>query len=286
MTDLRVLGIRSKVQGSASSDVIPGDTVVLDALVANPLGRPGLTVTWFGCFPHGDESLPPCADPVFLDDPRRLATDPRVTPLGTGESLTLAIDPAAVTSALAFVTSIAMAEPAFRCRLYAELVVIALAEAQGHRSAALKRVRVTPDPAGLVGTVLEGAYVLNLDPGILAVTRSPTNRSTCGGGTVVDAGPFPAGQTVLCGGATSGSRQQFNDCVIKDGNLMMLVTDEDLTWQWYVTAGEFPEFTGVGNATGGDVDFTRPREAFTLWSILRDARGGEDWATYVVSAAQ
>ena len=286
VTDLRVLAIRSMVQGSTSADAYPGDTIVLDALVANPLARPGLTVTWFGCFPVANESLLPCADPSFLEDPRKLATDPRVTPLGIGESLTLPIDPSVVSSALAFVKAIATAEPVFRCRLYTELVVIALAEAQGRRSAALKRVRVTPPPSELVGTDLEGVYVLNLDPDVFRVSRAPTDRSTCGGSTALDAGPFPAGRTVLCGGAASGSRQQFNDCVPDEsGTAVTLVsTPEDLTWQWYVTAGEFPEFGGIGNANGSDLEFTRPREAFTLWTILRDGRGGEDWATFVVSA--
>ncbi len=58
---------------------------------------------------------------------------------------------------------------------------------------------------------------------------------------------------------------------------------ESLEWQWYVTDGEFPEEGGVGNATGGDVDFIRPPGGFTLWTIVRDGRGGSDWATYVVS---
>jgi hypothetical protein len=46
--------------------------------------------------------------------------------------------------------------------------------------------------------------------------------------------------------------------------------------------GEFPEFSGLGNATGSDVEYTRPAGAFTLWVILRDGRGGAGWKTYAL----
>ncbi len=291
--DLRFLAIRAHVQGSASADAYPGDTIVLDALVANPLARPGLGVTWFGCFPPADESLPPCADPSFLQDPRKLATDPRVTPLGMGESLTLPIDPALVTSALAFITQVALVpDKPLRCRLFAELVVVAVAEAQGRSVVAMKRVRVTPRPETLP-TELQDVYLLNLNPAVVDVVRAPLDRASCGGeqggagGTELEAVAFPADQSVLCGVAAPGSVGTFNVCKVDTdtGTVTIEPDTEDLSWQWYVTGGEFPDFSGIGNANGGDVDFTRPPEAFTIWVVLRDGRGGEDWATYVVSAA-
>lgn len=280
VTDLRLLAIRSQVQGSPSTaDPWPGDTIVLDALVANPLARSGLTVTWFGCFPRADESLLPCDDPSLLEDPRRLATARGVTPLGTGESLSVLIDPAAVTTALEFVKQIALAVPAFRCQLYAELVVVAVAEAQGERSAALKHVRVAPRPADLTDSPLAGLANPNLNPSVQDAVSAPRDRATCEGGAALGSGPFPPGKSVLCGVAGPGPVDTFPVCG-PDGP--QSVETEDLSWQWYVSAGEFPEFSGLGNATGSDVEYTRPAGAFTLWVILRDGRGGAGWKTYAL----
>jgi hypothetical protein len=52
---------------------------------------------------------------------------------------------------------------------------------------------------------------------------------------------------------------------------------ESLSWQWYVTDGEFLDVGPVGNATGGTIEFRRPPGPFTIWGILRDGRGGEAW---------
>ena len=51
-----------------------------------------------------------------------------------------------------------------------------------------------------------------------------------------------------------------------------------------VDAGDFPEFTGVGNAVDASPEFERPASAFTLWVVLRDGRGGADWTRREVGA--
>lgn len=281
--DVRVLAVRSGVTAGSSADVAPGETLVLRALVANPKARPGLGVTWFGCLPAADESLSPCADPDYLVDPARLVPltagpSPRVVLLGTGGEVSYAVP--ALTDAMAFVVATAKARPTFECRLYAELVVVAVAEAEGVRSVAVKRVRVKPPAALVTAEGVTDRYALNLNPEALDVRRAPSDEATCAGGTSVATGAFPAGRTVVCGRASGTSTQQFAVCEPAGG---IAAASERLDWQWYVTGGEFPEEGGVGNARGVSVDFERPSGPFTLWAIVRDGRGGDDWVTFLVS---
>jgi hypothetical protein len=290
--DLRILAVRAQVQGTpATADALPGDTLQLEALVVNPQGLPGLAVTWYGCLPPASEALSPCADPELLSDPARLpaaANDPAsgvlrlgaCTPAAGADRCSIAFavpgpaDPEGplVQAALDFVQGVALAEPAFRCRLYAELPVVAVAEAGGARRLAVKRVRITERPERL-DPALRDYYVVNLNPTAEDVTRAPAGSGSCAGAASLDPSSLPAGESVLCG-ARGGTSQDFNVCD-EDGNRERVAESAD--WQWYATAGEFPEFEGVGNATGSPVDFVRPRSAFTLWAILRDGRGGEDW---------
>jgi hypothetical protein len=286
--DVRLLAVRSRVLTARpvqfpSADVAAGDTLVLDALVANPLARPGLTVEWFACLPTPSDAVSPCADLATLQDPTRLAPlaagpNPTVLALGAGPSVQLPIP--ALADALAFVVATAQRQPTFACRMYAEIVVVVVASAEGRHSVAVKTVRVKPASSALAAAGVPDLYVLNLNPAVGDVVRAPSDADTCTGGTPLSAAPFPAGRTTLCGRSVSGSTQVYNVC--DPGGTTP--TDESLGWQWYVTDGDFPGEGGVGNATGDSVDFTRPAGAFTLWVILRDGRGGDHWVTLAVSA--
>jgi hypothetical protein len=298
--DVRALAVRSRAAGSPSADVGPGDTLLLDALFANPLGRAGLTVTWYGCLPFPDERVLSCAHPDFLADPGRLAAaaaipDSGVLLLGTcqpaapGEDacgISVPIPPAddpRIAAVLKFVVDDALERPAFSCRLYAELPVVAVVEAEGRREVALKRVRIAV-PESLLPEELRGIYVVNTNPSAGAIVRAPTAPEGCGGGTEVDGvQPFPSGRTVLCATIVGEAPQQFQTC----GAFGREVVTEDVEWQWYVApAGEFPEEDdGVGNATGQRVDFERPPGPFRLWAILRDERGGTSWLRRDLAAA-
>jgi hypothetical protein len=296
--DVRVLAVRSRAAGSPSADVGPGDTLLLDALFANPLRRVGLTVTWYGCLPVASERLPPCTDPDLLADPGRLAAaaaDPRsgVLLLGTcrpsdppdDDACGIAVpvpDTAALDEALRFVVDVALSDPSFSCRLYAELPVVAVVEAEGRRALALRRVRIAVPEARLPAE-LRGIYVVNTNPAPGTIVRAPTAADGCGGGIEVDGGPFPAGRTVLCATIAGEAPQQFQSC----GAFGRETVVEDLEWQWYVaTSGEFPEEDGgVGNATGQRIDFVRPAGPFRLWAIVRDERGGAAWLREDVGAA-
>ncbi len=283
VNDVRIMAIRSAVLAGASADVQPGDTLVLDALVANPLGRPGLSIEWFACLPQGNDAVLPCSDLATLSDPSRLAGDPSVMVLGSGPHVEYTPPAAKLTAALDFAIDTARREPTYRCRLYAELVVVVVASAEGKRSVAEKAVRVVPTS---LPPDVTSYYTLNHNPKADDVLRAPSDPDACTGGTSLGAGPFPAGKTVICGRANSVpgtyTADRFNLCN-PDGSITP-EQDESLSWQWYAAGGDFPAVGGVGNARGDHVDFTRPPDAFALWGILRDGRGGTDWVSFAVSA--
>jgi hypothetical protein len=290
--DLRILAVRAQVTGSLAADADLGDTVRLTALVANPGRLAPLRVRWATCIPDGTEALPPCLDADALRDLDELLADPRVIALGEGTEIEVTV-PEVVG---AFDSIIARAEenPAYACSLYLELPVLVIAEAGGEREVAVKRVRLTPQ-SETTDTALAGAYVTNSNPVPLAVRRVEEEGLPCGDGVPVvvpcfddsacdgtGCGPdgycaaeFPAGRGVLCARPDPGAGDPpYNQCA-PDGTRTSFF--ESLDWQWYVTAGGFPGFSGVGNATGDDVDFERPDGPFTIWAILRDGRGGEAW---------
>jgi hypothetical protein len=193
------------------------------------------------------------------------------------------VDPATVTSladALRFVVETAALIPTFECRLYAELVVVAVAEGGGLRSTAQKRVRVVVPPTAPLPPPVTNRYQLNLNPRIAEVVRDPSDEEACTGGVSLATPPFPLGKRTICG-KPAGSAQEITLCN-PDGTHP--TASEALDWQWYVTAGEFPdESGGVGDATGSHVAFTRPDGPFWLWAILRDRRGGSGWASFAVT---
>ncbi len=304
VSDLRLMAVRAEVEGSDWADAVPGDTLRLEALVANPLGRAPLSVTWYACVPGGTDAASACLDEQLLRDPAALAAAPGVLPLGAGAcaaagagatcALSYAI-PARrsaseggseaeqlVDAAMDAVEGLAADEPTYQCRLYAEIPVVAVAEAEGLREVAVKRVRLTPDPATL-DPALDGDYVRNAHPAIGSL-HGAASEDACLAGPALATASFPPARTFLCGDVVPGhGAQPFNVCE-PDGSPTLPQPAESLAWQWYATAGEFPEVDGVGNATGSAPEFERPAGAFTLWVILRDGRGGEDWLTLAVDA--
>ncbi len=291
VTDLRILAVRASIEGAAYADAVPGDTLSLQALVANPLDRGPLAVTWYACLPDGTDAVPPCLDEQRLRDPAALAAAPGVLALGAGaceaagpsRTCTVSIpipaasDPA-VAAGLASVVERALAQPTWACSLYAEIPVVAVAEAGGLREVALKRVRLTPDPASLEAP-LAGAYVRNANPAVVSV-RAGASEQACAAGPDLTPSDFPAGRTHLCGPISPGP-QPYNTCGPAGERTLV---PESLSWQWYVTGGEFPEAGGVGNAIERAPEFERPPGAFTLWVIVRDGRGGGGWFTLDAAA--
>ena len=291
--DLRILAISSHAsQGgttSAAADVGLTDTLDLDVLVVDTLARPGFTIDWIACLPQPSDAIPPCLDQAYLQEPARLlgaaGTVPGVVSLGSGQAVSFPIPD--VRAALAFAVEAAQANITFECRLYVELVAVAIVTAQGSTAMAYKRVPIVPTQAqvdqvvlAIGGKAVTQRYVLNLNPTIGEVKRDPSNSETCSGGIPVSTQPFPSGQTVICGLGTTDAAQTYDLCE-PDGSVTP--AQEQLDWQWYVTGGEFPDVGGVGDARGDHVTYQRPAGSFTLWSIVRDGRGGIDWAEFVYS---
>ena len=294
--DVRILAVRSGVTAGSSADVAPGDTLVLQALVANPGRRADVRIGWFACLPAATEGKVPCEDATLIQDPSRLAGLSGVIPLGVNAfpdpgpepallgSVTMSLaDPATVASlelALDFSVARAQQNVSYQCSLFADLVVVAVVDAGGKLSTAIKRVPVTLPPSQSLPPGVSNDYALNLNPDAGDVRRAPSDETTCAGGTSLADGPFPSGRTVICGVYASGSVQDISIC-----DPDPRPAQESLGWQWYVTDGEFPDEGGAGNAQGDHLDFIRPPGTFTLWGILRDGRGGADWVTFDVGAA-
>jgi hypothetical protein len=303
VTDFRVLAIRAEVVGSEPlADGDTGDTVRLEALLANPQGLSPVSVRWKACLPVPGQAVPPCLDSTYLSDPARLEGAPGVLDLGTGLAVQVPVPPE-LAPALAALVDRAVAEPVYACTLYAQVPVVAIATAGSQQRVALKGARLTPWRE-VAGTPLAGAYVPNRNPSLEAVVADPASRDSCDGGTptaracltTADCGglsclPDPAGGPgqcddprpvaggTLCARQAAGAIQAFFQCR-PDGSRVELA--EELDYQWYVTGGSFDGPTvepvsGTGNVTDRAVTFWPPVAPFTMWVIVRDGRGGSGW---------
>ncbi|HEY6002384.1 MAG TPA: hypothetical protein VIV57_05870 [Anaeromyxobacter sp.] len=296
VTDLRILGVRAEVivdpadpRGTDLADPNLDDTVRLEALIANPKGQADLSdvdVTWLACAPGQGGALPPCVDPTFLQDPASLVSA-GAFPIAKGAkpsdfSLTALPAPArdAFAAALESARRLAFSEPTFQCRIYVEIPIVVVAEsATGRRDVALKRVRLVQKPAD--ATFPYDGYLPNRNP-VVKDAISATDDGCLGGTSLGAPKALSAGATkTLCAQAASRPDEYF--ICGADGTRNW--TNENLSWQWYVTAGEFKDVGGLGNAEGSHLDFTTPQGTFTLWLILRDGRGGEAWKPFDVTPA-
>jgi len=295
VTDLRILAVRAQVPGSSAcastsatcADVDPDDTVVLETLVANPQRRPGLAVRWYACAPSATDAVASCIDDAVLADPEKIATAPGVVQIpvasGTGERISVPLSllrqqgqPDPLQAALDAVKARADRQPTYQCLMFVEVPLVVIATAGGKRDVALRRVRLVPRPADVVAPY--DGYDVNANPTIRGLASgAKTLDADCTGGTSIGRASFPAGRIELCGSHDGPPEYRVCDAA---GNRTRL--REAYGWQWYVTAGEFPDESGVGNATDDHPDFERPAGGFTLWAILRDGRGGEDWLTLEV----
>jgi hypothetical protein len=304
VTDFRVLAIRAEVVGASQSlaDADTGDTLRLEALLANPEGLSPVAVRWKACLPVQGQTVPPCLDASYLADPTRLDGAPGVLDLGSGVAVEVPV-PAELAPALAALVERATAEPVYACSLYAQVPVVAIATAGPEQRVALKSARLTPYRE-VAGTPLEGAYVPNLNPSLQAVLTGPSSDEACDIGlptarpcqAAADCGgvaclpdpaggpgqcddPRPAAGAFLCAQHSTDAAQAVFQCRA-DGSRVPLF--EELDYQWYVTGGSFDgptveRVSGTGNVTDHSVSFWPPAGPYTLWVIVRDGRGGSGW---------
>jgi hypothetical protein len=296
VTDLRILAVRAEVvvdptdpRGADLADPNLDDTLQLEALIANPKGRADLSdvdVTWLACAPGDGGELPPCVDPAFLQDPASLrsagAFEIAKGPKPPAFSLTALPAAArdAFAAALEAARHLALSQPTYQCRIYVEIPIVVVAEsATGRRDVALKRVRLVQKPADAAYPY--DGYAPNRNPAVKDAISAPDDGCVDGTSLALPAA-LPAGTTrTLCAQAASQPEVYFTCGADGTRN----GTIESLSWQWYVTAGEFKDVGGLGNAEGSHLDFTTPQGTFTLWLILRDGRGGEAWKPFDVTPA-
>ncbi|HEU4384394.1 MAG TPA: hypothetical protein VFR85_12975 [Anaeromyxobacteraceae bacterium] len=305
VTDLRVLAIRAQVIGgvpASLADADAGDTLRLEALLANPEGLSPVDVRWKTCLPAEGQTVPPCLDATYLADPARLDGAPGVLDLGSGPTVDVPVPPE-LAPALAALVERAVAEPAYACTLYLQVPVVAIATAGQRQRVALKSARLTPYRE-VAGTPLEGAYPPNLNPSLVAVTAGPSSGEACDAGapaaracqTAADCGgvaclpdpaggpgqcddPRPSAGAFLCALHAADAVQPISQCR-PDGSRLPLA--EELDYQWYVTGGSFDgpavePVSGTGNVTDRSVSFWAPPGPYTMWVIVRDGRGGSGW---------
>jgi hypothetical protein len=310
--DLRVIALRARVQGvpvpdqpgATYADVAPEQRLRLEALVANP-GNAAFSMTWLACVPSRDEDESPCLRPEFLADPTQLEGQPGVRQLPVPdprhpEVAVLDIPrqedlPAPLVQEIAA----AAADPSKVCTLFVELPVLAILQAGDVRRTAVKRIRVVPArlPAGA-----ESAYERNVNPVmgevLLRAGDGVSDDQPCTGARVIQAcaaaadcgagvacvdgicadGATPPRAAVLCASAARPPppAQLYKECAA-DGT--QRTARERLSFQWYASDGTFTGEDGLGdgNVTGRARQFQPPAGAYTMWVILRDDRGGEDW---------
>lgn len=280
LPDLRILAIRASAGGGPLSDADIDEPVILDALIVNPLGRTGLTLDWYACPPSTPAAISPCLDPEILRDPAAISTVLAAYHFAGGgppgpATFSLTLTPEQEDAAIQALIAQATATPGLQCQLYFELPILAVVSDGEVTELAVKYVRIAPSAARAAFPDSPEAYVPNRNPAIEALEANPTDEDGCTGGTVL-ADPLPAGELTVCARPTAESRQTYSRCT-DDGPPPAPDTVEELSWQWYVSAGEIAQGGFDGNATGNPIDLKPPDAPFTLWTIVRDGRGGAAW---------
>ncbi len=138
VNSLRILGAAAHIDngdGVDWADAEVGDTVTLQALVANPTGVPDVTVTWVTCMPSLNKTVTPCssetrAAPAGRSDPHG-NDDPAsgVILLGVGETIQFTV-PKEVQPLLDALIANADANLNAQCSLYTPTPVIIIAQGE------------------------------------------------------------------------------------------------------------------------------------------------------------
>ena len=309
---LRILGAAAHIDngdGVDWADAEVGDTVTFSALVANPMGVPGVTVNWVTCLPSLNNTVTPCTDTTVLRQPAdliKMAEDPStgVIKLGVGETIQFTVpqEVQPLLDALVMRAKDPMQLIA-QCSLFKPAPVIIIVQGGGSTVTAVKNLRLSP--WSQVGpTASDPAlqhYIRNANPRIEAL-NIPNDKSACAGQTLVascqtdaDCGPgatcsadgwcppvpvFPAGNTTICGQIPDADIQTYYYCGLDgvDGSEMEY---PEITW--YATGGGQASISNSNTAGTPDLAsrtfevYARPPGPFTLYGVVRDGRDGENW---------
>lgn len=290
---LRILAVGAHVDDTTGlhsdwADADVGDTVHLQALVANPGGLSTVTVTWLACLPIPGQSQP-CTDPAYLRDPTTiipLAQDPStgVVLLGEGVAIDYTV-PTELQPLRDALLARADANVNAECALYMQipLLVIAQDASSGAVFPAVKNIRLSPwkDQAG---NPRYAYYIRNLNPTIQGF-NIPASETSCDGQPLATGETFPDGPQTLC--LALAPAQSYYTCGL-DGPQIDHPDDapnvpEQPDAIWYMTGGTLSAYPAPTNGSGGSLAsrtytrFTRPAGPFTIYGVVRDHRDGVTW---------
>ena len=310
VTGLRILGAAAHIDsgdGVDWADAEVGDTVTLSALVANPTGIPGVTVTWVTCLPSLNRTVTPCTSETVLRTPTMLIdmanNDPTsgVIELGVGETIQFTV-PGEVQPLLDQLITRADQNLNAQCSVFIQAPLIIIAQgSDGSVVTAVKNLRLSPwsqTGPGATDPALQH-YIRNANPSIEAL-NVPNDKTACVGQTLVascqtnaDCGGatcsdgwcppvamFPAGSQTICGQIPDADIQTYYYCGLDgvDGSEMEY---PEITW--YATGGGQASISNSNTAGTPDLAsrtfelYSRPPGPFTLYGVVRDGRDGENW---------
>jgi hypothetical protein len=272
VTAPRVLAVRAE-----PAEAKPGATVTFDALIAAPRGAVAGTPAWSFCVapkPLTDDNTVSnvCVGPSAL---RRVGNGVTVTASTPSNGCSLFgpdIPPGGLRPR----------DPDDTGGFYQPLRVDLGASAPAF---ALMRISCDlPNASARVAAAFAQAYAPNRNPQLL-----PLTASIAGSAVALDA--IPIGSRVdLRAGWSASSAETY---AYYDASSDAVGTKrESLTLAWYSTAGSLDkEATGRAEddlATSSDNTWTAPSSAGVsqLWVVLRDSRGGVDFASYQLSAVR
>lgn len=225
-------------------EAAPGATVALDALIADPqAAQRDVRVAWAICTP-GEGGVGTCGDPS------------RVTPLGTSMQATWTVTPDLLDDA---------ADPAAGRDVYVVFGVEADpvgGEVEAPHDVAFKRIRIST------------AAVPNANP---RIEQFEVAGSVAGSAALDVAGGTELALDVR---AAPDARETFRQA---DGRDAL----EDARYSWWMTGASVESSVTYGDDRGVSVNRWRlPAGAeathATIWVVLRDGRGGTDWASQQV----
>jgi hypothetical protein len=263
-------------------EAAPGDTVTATALIVSPAGTQMLPVDWSLCVTPKSTTNNDVVDPSCLQPGG-------TTPVGTTPLPEDVMLPANGCQLFGPETPPSQAgQPPLQPRapdvtggyyqpLRAEL-------ADGAPAIALARIHCAlADASFAVATQYAAEYVNNRNPSL-----TPLSLSLGGAPLALDA--VPANATVTLGaGWTAASVESF---VVLDPAAQVLVTQrEAMTISWLATAGVIASAdsgAAGANATTATTTWATPSTPglVHLWVVLRDSRGGVDFAAYDVTVTR
>ncbi|MBL8939816.1 MAG: hypothetical protein JNM69_35000 [Archangium sp.] len=279
--NLRLLGVTA-----SPADLKPGESAQLSALAVDPSRTAGTTTFWIGCDPDPfNLNRTTCSDPAVINDPSKLgdmnALPPGVKLIGLNSTavytaprglfdVLAADDPQRTLGTTGQALAISVAEEVSPTASMEELrAVFTRVQNKEVRSlVSLFRVRISEDPER------------NQNP---RVTR-----------LLVDDGDWARGARVMM---RPGQKLKL-DVDADDASFEPFTAStpagpeartERILVAWYTTAGRFTE-ERTAMREGVKTVFTAPgikafdpvpeRRTVTLWTVLRDTRGGLSWSEF------